>query len=263
MRFIIGFSLSVVVFLSFGCQRSLPEGDGEIVGKLIAYDKPAIGYEIRFYFQTGFTKTIKTDSAGLFVFRIPRAKYRLKTWSIGSEKNEDWLKEGSEYTLYENIRENFPRDSNGIQIDLISSQRIVLPPFYISRRVFLNTPDNGAVINDTSKSIFAWSKPGSANSYRFLIGRAVKQEPIHTRISIRYLSMGADSDGSLYWVPVDTIFLVKDTTLAASFVLQHIPKPSVRNPRYFWGVIACDSAGYHIAGSVYNKSFYRITGEVN
>ena len=66
---------------------------------------------------------------------------------------------------------------------------------------------------------------------------------------------GFDNDSIYFWAPIDTTIYVRDTILVASLVLQHLPKPSIPNARYYWAIVACDSAGHKITGSIHNKYF--------
>jgi len=236
-------------------QRILPEGDGVLTGKVIAYGKPAVGYRLNFNFESGFPREAKTDSEGIFVIRIPRAKYYLHSWSLspGNGKSIDIEKVVLESGLEESIRKSYP---NKICFDLVTNPRTVLPHFYYSQPFTLYGPADRTMLSDTSNAVFSWAKTVDAVSYKFLIGKVVKQDPLLTRSPIRLIGEGTDKDGSEYWAPIDTMFLVQDTTLVASYVLHHLPMAEEQSPRYYWAIIACDSLGYRITESVHNKFFF-------
>lgn len=256
--FCIGFF--AIFLFSGGCLRNSPKGDREIDGRVIAYGKPAVGYTIRFKLQGRTKFEAITDSTGGYIFRFPREIYHFDGWSFEPDKREENEKLGkglsdSEITIYDNISENIPFDEKGFYLDLRNNSQITIPPFFISRCVSLYGPDDGSVINDTEKGVFSWAMTLGASRYKFLIGKVVKQYQAAEKAVI---FKGVDKYNTHIWAPIDTFFLVKDTSIDVAFVLKHISKPQEPSPRYYWAVMACDSAGYQITGSVHNKYFYPV-----
>ena len=238
-----------------GNHTILPEGDGVITGKVISDGKPTVGFRMHFHFTSGFTREVKTDSEGIFVIRIPKKKYYLESWSLstGTEKPEEFENIVLESGLQDSIRHIYP---NKVNFDIVANPRIVLPNFYYSQPLTLYGPADGTMLSDTGNAVFSWAKTIGAVSYKFQIGKVVRQDPFLTKSPIRLIGEGIDKDGSVFWAPLDTTFLVKDTTLIASYVLSHLPMAEEQNPCYYWAVIACDSLDNLITISVHNKFFF-------
>lgn len=233
------------LILLASCNRQLPEGAGEIHGRVLAdSSKPVVGFELQFKFRSGNTKKVITDSLGRYVFRLPRARYRLYGFFFGTKGGI--VRNPGEFI--DNIDVGFPVDTTtrDILYDLQTRSMIEVPPFYVTRPIVLLKPEEQAIISDTSKIYFCWHRVPNAYQYKVQVGRELRE----WQTGIQYLVMEESNEkGNTYIVPIDTVYVISDTGIQAPIVVQGLKKSNEINQYYHWKVNAYDSAGFCMASS--------------
>jgi hypothetical protein len=246
--------VGVFLILLASCNRQLPEGKGEIHGSVLADSgKPVVGFELQLNFRSGNTKTVITDSLGTYMFRLPRARYRLYGLVFGKKGAKGGVVKNPE-EIIDNIAVGFPVDSTtrDVLYDLETKSKIEVPPFYITRPIVVSEPADKSIITSGSNDYFCWRRVPGAYGYKVLVGREMKE----IKEGVRYLVMEESNEkDNTYIVPIDTEFSVLDTCIQSPIIIQGLKRPNGLKQYYHWRVNAYDSTGYCMSSSGRSRTF--------